>query len=42
MVGAKVTVEEAKAYLKEAITISSYLDSGTGGIIHIAVQYRDN
>jgi len=42
MVGAKVTVEEAKAYLKEAITISSYLDSGTGGTIHIAVQYKDN
>ena len=42
MVGAKVTVEEAKTYLKEAITISSYLDSGTGGTIHIAVQYKDN
>jgi ATP-dependent protease HslVU (ClpYQ) peptidase subunit len=36
------TVDEAKAYLKQAITISSYLDSGTGGTIHIAVQYKED
>lgn len=42
MINNKCTVDEAKAYLKQAITISSYLDSNTGGTIHIAVQYTDN